>query len=97
MSVFDLFTIIMCAVDADNLQSLLAHVILGDEMLNNIPPLPGTSVCAHECNIVKRNYANQRKHYGLGQRNRFTFKSDNWVLGKKSTCSHHDFPVLNEH
>lgn len=96
MSAFDLFTIIMHAVDSDNLQSLLAHVILGGEMLNNIPSLPGTSVCAHECNIVTRNYADQGKHYGRGQRNRFTFKSDNWVLGKKSpTFSHHDLPVLN--
>lgn len=41
VSGFDLFTIIMCTVDSDNLQSLLAHVILGGEMLNNIPSLPG--------------------------------------------------------
>lgn len=57
--------------------------------------LPGTCMSAHECNIAKRNYVNQRKHYGLGQRNRFTLKSDHWVLSKKSTCYHHAFPVLN--
>lgn len=63
LPVFDLLTVqVMQAIDSEKLDSLLAHAILCNLMLNKMS-LEVQLLCAHKCNILKGNHMVQRKHF----------------------------------